>query len=81
MVQGPTRFLRFREDDCGVKECCRGHLAARDLLEDAALRLPARAARELREAVRPYDEIFESRSIADPGMPVSAFWWNRRFVP
>ncbi|MEK2479551.1 hypothetical protein [Streptomyces noursei] len=80
-VQGPVRFLRFRDDDCGIAECCRAHLAARDLLESAALQLPARVARELRSLIRPYDEIFESKSIADPEVPASEWWWNRRFVP
>jgi hypothetical protein len=80
-VQGPARGLRFRDDDCGHLECCRTHLAARDLLESAVMRLPARAARELRALVAPYDGIFESRSVADPGVPVSEWWWQRRFVP
>ncbi|GAA3785107.1 hypothetical protein GCM10023083_21510 [Streptomyces phyllanthi] len=73
--------MRFSDDYCGLDECCRPHLAARDLLESAALRLPARAAGELRDLLKPYDEIFESRSLADPGAPASAWWWRRRFVP
>ncbi len=80
-VQGPARFLRFREDDCGVLECCRVHLAARDLLEATAMQLPAHAAKELRALIKPYDRIFESRSLADPGTPTSEWWWHRRFVP
>ncbi len=80
-VQGPVRCLRFRDDDCGIAECCRAHLAARDLLETAALQLPTRVARELRSLIRPYDEIFESKSLADPGVPASEWWWKRRFVP
>jgi hypothetical protein len=80
-VQGPARFMRFREDDCGTAECCRPHLAARDLLESAATRLPPRAARELRALLTPYDQIFAARSLADPGVPTAERWWHRRFVP
>ncbi|MGK5631819.1 hypothetical protein [Streptomyces sp. URMC 123] len=80
-VRGPAHTLRSGDDDCGVDACCHPHLAARDLLETAVLRLPSRAARELRALVRPHDEIYESRSLADPGAPASERWWRRRFVP
>ncbi len=80
-VHGPARHLRFRPDDCGHLECCRTHLAARDVLASAMRRLPTKAARDLRDLVGPYDEIFESRSLVDPGAPDTDAWWHRRFVP
>jgi hypothetical protein len=79
-VHGPSDPLRFRDDFCGYDECCRPHVAARDVLADALRALPVRGSRELGALLAPYDARFLARSVAlGPPEPRNR-WWADRFV-
>jgi GrpB-like predicted nucleotidyltransferase (UPF0157 family) len=50
----------------------------RERLEDALRALPPRAARELRELVRPLDEIYLANTSNNPFAARADPWWRRR---
>jgi hypothetical protein len=74
-VRGPWRSL-FYNDDCPCDGCVRDD--PRLVLEYALCALPQRRARELRAFVQLLDEIYLSRTWADPSAPSDEPWWRRR---
>ncbi|GAA3433723.1 hypothetical protein [Kutzneria kofuensis] len=57
---------------------CEFPFEQREILERALCRLPPRAARELRELVRPLDEIYLANTSNDPFAARGDPWWRRR---